>query len=68
MTYAQAVGQIPAPAHWSSSFGNPGVGGYAEFWRDRNGRRWIVENGPYDAIALSWSCLPSPLPHEVSRP
>jgi hypothetical protein len=66
MTYAQAVEKIPSPAHWSCSFGNPGEGGFVEYWRDREGRRWTIENGPYDAIRLAWSAIPSPLPHEVA--
>lgn len=47
-TYTEALSSIPAAAEWSSSFGNPGEGGYTEYHRTQSGERWVVGNGPYD--------------------
>lgn len=46
-TYRDALAQLPADAVWSSSFGNPGEGGYTEYHRTPSGERWVVSNGPY---------------------
>lgn len=51
MTQTQAYDTLPAGAKWSSSFGNPGEGGYTEFWRTAEGKRYVVANGKYDAIS-----------------
>lgn len=56
-TYAEACDRVPPDAVWSSSFGYPGEGGYAEFWRTPDGQRWTITNGPHDAIApFEWRC------------
>jgi len=56
MTYQQATAKLPTDAKWSSSFGNPGEGGYTEFWRTQT-QRFILSNGRWDDIApFSWTC------------
>ena len=45
MTYQQATGTLPKGAKWSSSFGYPGEGGYSEFWRTSDGKRFEISNG-----------------------
>jgi hypothetical protein len=55
-TYQTAIAVLPVDAIWSSSFGNPGEGGYQEYHRTPNGERWIVSNGSYDAPWLDWTC------------
>ena len=47
MTYQQATNKLPEGSKWSSSFGYPGEGGYCDFWRDRDGKRYQVSNGKY---------------------
>lgn len=49
-SYARARLQIPSNARWSSTFGNPGDGGWSEFWRQPDGQRWEISNGPWDAV------------------
>lgn len=45
-TYDEARAQLPAHARWTASFGNPGCGGYAEYWKDdASGQRYIIDNG-----------------------
>lgn len=57
MTYKQAADMLPVDAKWSSSFGYPGEGGYTEFHRTPDGRRYIISNGQWSASApFSWSC------------
>jgi hypothetical protein len=54
MTYEQALNTIPSDRKWSSSFGNPGEGGYVEYWRTADGRRFSVSNGSYLETAKLW--------------
>ena len=55
-SYSEAALQLPADAKWSCSFGYPGEGGYCEYFRDAQGHRFIIGNGPYDAIRpFEWS-------------
>lgn len=61
MTEDEAHAQLPKGAVWSCSFGNPGEGGYSEYWRLPNGRRAIVGNGPWDALKpFEWFVLFEP--------
>ena len=46
-TRSEAIQALPYGAKWSCSFGNPGEGGYVEYYRAPDGRRWQVSNGPY---------------------
>ncbi len=46
-TRSEAVQDLPYGAKWSCSFGNPGEGGYVEYYRAPNGDQWQVSNGPY---------------------
>lgn len=46
-SYRDAAAALPADATWSSSFGYPGVGGYAEYHRDARGDRYIIQNGEF---------------------
>lgn len=57
-SYADACALLPAGAMWSSCFGNPGEGGYCEYWRLPDGRRWVVSNGPYHLCSweFDWHC------------
>lgn len=47
MSYQQAIDTLPAGAKWSNSFGYPGEGGYCEYWRTPDGKRYQVSNGEY---------------------
>jgi hypothetical protein len=47
VTYAQATAKLPDGAVWTASFGNPGEGGYCEYYRDANGNRYAIDNGPW---------------------
>ena len=42
MTRNEAFQLLPTDAKWSSSFGNPGEGGYVEYYRTLDGERWSV--------------------------
>lgn len=56
MTNAEARAAIPADATWSSSFGNPGEGGFTEYFRQADGTRWVLANGPWNAIEpFNWT-------------
>ena len=57
-TYQEAAAQLPADAKWSSSFGNPGEGGYTEYHHQPDGTRWIIGNGPWHLIEceFDWHC------------
>lgn len=44
MTSQEAYAQLPAAAKWSSSFGNPGEGGFTEFYRTPDGKRFEIGN------------------------
>ena len=56
--YATAAKSLPADAVWSSTFGTPGDGGYCEYWRQPDGTRWVISNGPWYLIEpeFDWSC------------
>lgn len=55
--FRDARAQLPADAAWSSCFGNPGEGGFVEYFRTPAGERWTLSNGPHDAMApFSWTC------------
>lgn len=49
MTYAEALAKLPEDATISTTFGYPGEGGYSEFHRRPDGRRYEITNGPYYA-------------------
>lgn len=55
-TQSDAYAQLPKDAVWSSSFGYPGEGGFNEFWRQPDGTRWLIENGPWDGLGRNWTC------------
>ena len=56
--YATAAKSLPADAVWSSTFGNPDRGGYCEYWRQPDGTRWTISNGPWHLIEpeFDWHC------------
>lgn len=41
--------ELPDDARLSATFGNPGEGGYAEYWRTPDGQRFRISNGRYGA-------------------
>lgn len=47
MTSQEAYAKLPANAKWSSSFGNPGEGGFSEFYRTPDGKRFEIGNGRF---------------------
>src|SRR5208282_4040022 len=55
MTESDAYKLLPAGAVWSCCFGNPGEGGFTEYFR-AGGRRWVITNGPWDGVpwAFDW--------------
>lgn len=59
MTFLEARKSLPAFARWSSSFGNPGEGGYTEYWRVRRGdhtERYEISNGSWmEREPFMWS-------------
>jgi len=55
LTQDQALAQLPSDAKWSSSFGNPGEGGFSEYYRTPDGQRYCISNGPWDGGANEWS-------------
>jgi hypothetical protein len=55
MTKRQAYDQLPADAKWSSSFGYPGEGGFCEYYRDGNGKRYMIENGSWSSDGSEWT-------------
>jgi hypothetical protein len=55
MSYPQAIAKLPPNAYISCTFGYPGVGGYSEYYRDPEGRRYIVANGRYDGDGKVWT-------------
>ncbi len=58
-TYREAAALLPAGAVWSSSFGYPGEGGYAEYHKMPDGRRWIITNGAWNDPVPDWQCKPA---------
>lgn len=59
-TYTEAASILPTDAEWSSSFGNPGEGGYVEYWRTPSGEVWTLSNGSYNAPGNEWRCAGDP--------
>lgn len=57
-SYEDAATELPENAVWSSTFGNPGDGGYVEYWRQPDGTRWTISNGPWHLIEceFDWHC------------
>lgn len=53
-TQQHALAQLPTDAKWSCSFGYPGQQGFTEYYRQPDGTRWILTNGPWHAIAPDW--------------
>jgi len=53
--YSEARAALPDDAEWSSSFGYPGQGGFAEYYRDPRGDRFIIQNGE---CGDSWTMRP----------
>lgn len=58
----EAYAALPAGAVWSCSFGYPGNAGYAEYWREPDGTRWVIENGLHNPQAWAVRRVP-PLQH-----
>lgn len=58
MTGNEVFQLLPPDAKWSSSFGNPGDGGYVEYYRTPAGERWIISNGPphLHPCEFDWHC------------
>lgn len=50
MSYNDALDLLPYDALWSSCFGYPGQGGYVEYYRTKDGTRYVVSNGAWDEI------------------
>ena len=48
-SYSEARSQLPVDAEWSCMFGNPGNGGFVEYWRDASGAKYVIKNGPWYA-------------------
>jgi hypothetical protein len=46
-SYSEAREALPVDAKWSCSFGYPGNGGFAEYYRDAQGARHVITNGTY---------------------
>jgi hypothetical protein len=56
MTYAESLKQLPTTVRWSSCFGNPGEGGYVEYYRDADATRYVVSNGDWMSFApFDWT-------------
>jgi hypothetical protein len=57
MTYEQALAALPPDAEWTSSFGWPGLAGYAAYFRTRNGTRYVLRNGTswMDLAPFNWT-------------
>ena len=54
-TYDEAIKSLPEGAFLNTSFGWPGEGGYTEFHRTPEGKRFMVTNGTYMATApFTW--------------
>lgn len=53
--HVEATRMLPDDAVWSSSFGNPGEGGFTEYYRTTNGERWVISNGSWMGPA-EWKC------------
>ncbi len=58
MTYGEALAALPHGAAWSASFGYPGEGGYSEYWRTPDGRRFEISNGSYLDDGQTWKMEP----------
>jgi hypothetical protein len=57
MTYEFAMRHVPVEAALTATFGHPGDGGYSECYRFE-GHRFIVSNGPYDAVQpFTWNVV-----------
>ena len=56
MTYIEALNLLPADVTCTATFGNPGDGGYSEYWRSKvTGERWSVGNGSHlDTAPFNW--------------
>ncbi len=50
MTLSEAEDQIPDDAQWTASFGNAGELGYRAYFRAKDGTRYVLSNGPFDAL------------------
>jgi hypothetical protein len=56
MTYNEAVASLPRDCQWICSFGNPGVGGYSECYRDLDCAHYRIANGSYlDSAPFTWT-------------
>jgi hypothetical protein len=53
MTQEQAYAKLPEAAYWSCSFGNPGEGGFSEYYRTPDGRKYVISNGKWDEYYLN---------------
>ena len=51
-----AYGALPSEAEWTSSFGYPGEGGFTEYYRTPDGRRFRVSNGSALSPFRRWTC------------
>lgn len=55
-TYAEAAAALPAEAKWTASFGYPGEGGYTEYHRTPEGKRFKISNGSWaEAPPFIWT-------------
>lgn len=55
-TYGAAAASLPEGAKWSSSFGYPGQGGYSEYHRTPEGKRFQIKNGSYlETAPFTWT-------------
>lgn len=55
-SYDEAFASLPNGSVWSSSFGNPGEGGFTEYWRAPDGKRYSISNGKWsDFRPFTWS-------------
>lgn len=63
MTLEQALAHLPPLSKCTATFGYPGEGGYVEHHEARDGQRYRVTNGPWDARPpFEWTVEKVPAP------
>ena len=56
MTESEVYAQIPDGAVWTASFGLPTASGFNEAYRDTDGTKYWISNGPHNPLnRLNWS-------------